>query len=223
MEIYTSITLKLLLGSAVIFIILRLIGKKTSAEITPFDLIYFLVLGGILDTPLYEPNVSIWNVLFALLLWGGWVILINYAVRKTFYVSKILQGEPAVLISEGNINRETLENNQIDLEQLRTMLRQNGCFALHDVEYAVLEIDGRVSIIRKDEEEVPSVLLVDEGRIDEETLESMDHDKDWLIEKLEQEGFSQIEDIFYCEWLPDEGLHVVPYEKDRSKDIKLDG
>lgn len=60
---YVNIALKLLLGSTVIFIILRLIGKKTAAELTPFDLIFFLVLGRVLEGSLYDPNVSIWNVL----------------------------------------------------------------------------------------------------------------------------------------------------------------
>lgn len=68
---YLSITLKLLVGSAVVFILLRLIGKKTEAKLTPFDLIYFLVLGGIFEGSIYDPSISIWNVLYGLLLWGG--------------------------------------------------------------------------------------------------------------------------------------------------------
>ena len=85
---YISITLKLLIGSAIIFFILRLTGKKTTAELTPFDLIFFLVLGGILETPLYDSSISIWEISFGLLVWGGWVLLINYAIKKSLYVSK---------------------------------------------------------------------------------------------------------------------------------------
>lgn len=86
---YISITLKLLIGSAIIFFILRLTGKKTTAELTPFDLIFFLVLGGILETPLYDSIISIWEISFGLLVWGGWVLLINYTIKKTLYVSKV--------------------------------------------------------------------------------------------------------------------------------------
>ncbi len=223
MDMYVNITLKLLLGSALVFLILRMIGKKTAAELTPFDLIYFLVLGGILEGPLYDPDVTIWNVFYGLLLWGGWVFLINYTIKKTFFVSKILQGEPAVLISEGKINRKVLEENQIDLEQLRAMLRQNNCFALRDANYAILEIDGKINVIRKDREDVPSILLVDEGRIEEETLKSMDRDKEWLFQNLRQKGFNKIEDVFYCEWIPGEGIYVAPYEMKSSMEMKLDG
>lgn len=220
---YLSLTLKLLIGSAVVFIILRLLGKKTAAELTPFDLIYFLVLGGILETPLYDPNISLWNILYALILWGVWVFLINYTIKKTFYASKVLQGEPSVLISDGKVNRQILEKNQIDLEQLRAMLRQHDCFSLRDVNYAILEIDGKLSVIRKDQQDIPSILLVDEGRSDEETLESMGRDKEWLLRNLEREGHSRIEDIFYCEWIPGEGFHIESNEENSSTDMKLDG
>lgn len=144
-------------------------------------------------------------------------------IKKTFHVSKVLQGEPAVLISEGKINRKALEGNLIDLEQFRAMLREKNCFVLRDVKYAILEIDGKFSIIRKDQQESPSILLVDEGRIDEETLKSIERDKEWLDQILKRQGYSQIKDIFYCEWISDDGLYVVTYEDNSSLDIKLDG
>lgn len=220
---YLNIVLKLLIGSIVIFIILRLIGKKTSAELTPFDLICFLILGGLLETPLYDPAISIWNTLYALIFWGLWVFLINYIIKKTFFISKALQGEPSVLVSEGKINRQALEENQIDLEQLRAMLRQHGCFSLRDVNYAILEIDGILSVIRKDQPDIPSILLVDEGRIDEATLKSMGRDTEWLLQNLEQEGYSQINEIFYCEWVRGKGFYIESNEKNSSSDVKLDG
>lgn len=208
---YLSITLKLLLGSAVVFIILRLEGKKTEAKFTPFDLIYFLVLGGIFEGPIYDPTISIWNVIYGLLLWGGWVFLINYTIKKTFYTSKVLQGEPAVLINEGKINQKVLEENLIDLEQLRAMLRQNNCYTLRDVKYAILEIDGKLNVIRHDQEDIPSILLVDEGRIDEETLKSLKLNQEWLFQKLQEKGYRNIEDVYYCELIPGEGLHAAPF------------
>lgn len=220
---YISITLKLLIGSAIIFFILRLTGKKTTAELTPFDLIFFLVLGGILETPLYDSIISIWEISFGLLVWGGWVLLINYTIKKTLYVSKVLQGEPSVLISEGKINRKALEENHINLEQLRALLRQNGCFTLRDVQYGILEIDVKISIIRKDQKEIPSILLIDEGRLDEDTRESIGRDKEWLLHQLKEQDYNQIEEVFYCEWIPEDGLHIVAYEAESHLDIKLDG
>lgn len=149
--------------------------------------------------------------------------MINYTIKKTFYTSKVLQGEPSVLINEGKINQKVLEENLIDLEQLRAMLRQNNCYTLRDVKYAILEIDGKLSVIRHDQEDIPSILLIDEGRVDEETLKSLEFDEEWLFQSLEEQGFSRIEDVFYCELIPEEGLYVASSGESNSPDMKLDG
>ncbi|WKA56592.1 DUF421 domain-containing protein [Planococcus shixiaomingii] len=220
---YVDIALKLLIGIVFLFIIIRLIGKKAVAELTPFDLIYFLILGGLMETTIFDSTISIWQMLFALALWGATIYVIQLFIKKTLYVSKALQGEPSILIDEGKINRKELQKNHIDLEQLRALLRQQGCFTLRDVNYAILEIDGNISLIRKDQEEIPSVLLVDEGRIDETTLASIGKDREWLITNLQQLGFESVEEIFYCEWLPGEGLHIEAYQESSSTNTKLDG
>ncbi len=66
-------------------------------------------------------------------------------------------------------------------------------------------------------------LLVDEGRIDEETLKSIERDEEWLLDALKRQGYSRIEDIFYCEWITGDGLHVVACEDESSMEVKLDG
>lgn len=220
---YMNIILKLFIGAAGLFIIIRLIGKKALSELTPFDLIYVLVLGGMLEGSLFHPEISIWHLLFALLLWAGIIYLIELSIKKTFYASKLLQGEPAVLIQAGKIDRRELEKNNIDLEQLRAMLRQHGCFTLRDVGYAILEIDGKLSVIRKDQEEVPSVLLVDEGRVDQETLKNIGQDEAWLLTNLRQLGYDEVEELYYCEWIPGEGLHAETYQEEPSSEARLDG
>lgn len=222
---YWDITLKLLIGSSLIFILLRLMGKKSVAQVTPFDLIFFLILGGILETPLYDPDISLWIVLYGLLLWGAIMFVINLITKKTLEVSKVLQGEPSVLIGEGKIDPHELKKNHIDLEQLRAMLRRSGCFTLRDANYAILEIDGSISLIRKEEKEIPSTLVVDEGRIDEITLKSLGRDKEWLLRSLARMGYDEVKDVFYCEWIPEAGLYAQPYPKGPSNEplARLDG
>lgn len=196
---YLNIILKLVIGSLGLFVVIRLIGKKAVAELTPFDLIYLLVLGGMLEGSLFHPEITIPHLLFALVLWGSIMYVIELTIKKTLRVSKALQGEPSILIREGKIDREAMEKNNVDLEQLRAMLRQHGCFTLRDVSYAILEIDGKVSVIRKDEPEVPSVLLIDEGRVDNDMLTSIDKDEEWLLANLRQLGYNKTEELFYCE------------------------
>lgn len=220
---YIDITVKLLIGIVFLFVIIRVIGKKAVAELTPFDLIYFLLLGGLLDSTVFDPKISIWQLLYALALWGALIFSIQLFIKKTLYASKALQGEPSILINEGKINRKELQKNHIDVEQLRALLRQQGCFALRDAKYAILEIDGNLSLIRKDEEEVPSILLVDEGRIDEEVLKSIGQEKEWLLDNLRKLGYERAEQLFYCEWIPSKGFHVEAYQEEFSTNTRIDG
>lgn len=220
---YVDIAVKMLVGALAVFIILRVIGKKAISELTPFDLIYVLVLSGILEGAIYDSLVSVFHLIFAMALWAMVVYLIELTLEKTKYATKIIQGEPAVLISGGQLNQEELKKNHIDLEQLRALLRQHGCYTLKEAYYAILEINGNLTVIKKSEKEAPSILLVDEGRIDQEVLSSLDKDETWLRNELEKEGHTDIEDIIYCEWLPDGELFVYTKEETTNKEDRLDG
>lgn len=118
---YLDIFVKLSLGALAVFIVFRLIGKKAVSELTPFDLLYVLVLGGLLEGAIYDPLVSVMHMLFSISIWGLGVYVVEKLLVKTEVVSKALQGEPSVLIHEGKINKESLKRNHIDLEQLRAL------------------------------------------------------------------------------------------------------
>jgi len=220
---YIDIALKMIVGALVVFLIFRVIGKKAISELTPFDIIYVLLLSGLLEEAVYDEAVTILHQTYAIALWAAIVYFIERVLRKTQYATKAIQGEPAVLISKGKLNLKELEKNHIDLEQLRTLLRQHGCYAIMDANYAILEINGGVTVIKKAEKEVPSVLLIDEGRIEYATLESINRDEKWLRSELEKEGFTSIEDIIYCEWVPGERLYIYQDEETAVTKEKLDG
>lgn len=186
-------------------------------------MIYVLVLSGLLEGSIFHEPVTVFHLLFALVLWAVIVYGIEVVLKKTQKVTKVVQGEPAVLISEGKVNMEELDKNHIDLEQLQVLLRKHGCYSLKDAYYAILEIDGGLSVITKSEKQVPSVLLVDEGRIDFDTLSSLDKNETWLRSKLEKLGYWDVENIVYCEWKPGEELHVFTYDDTTTSEQKLDG
>lgn len=79
---YVQIASKLIVGLISLLIVIRLLGKKTLSEITPFDLIYTLVLGGILEEALYDDKIHVGHFLFAVILWGIMIYLIETVVQK---------------------------------------------------------------------------------------------------------------------------------------------
>lgn len=220
---FLQIASKLIVGLIGLLLITRLLGKKTLSEITPFDLIYTLVLGGILEESIYDDKVNALHFLFAVALWGIMIYFLESVVQKKDKINTFIKGSPSVLIYDGELNLSEIKNNHIEMEQLRSMLRSQNCFSLRTVKYAVLEIGGSVSVMNESEEDDEfSYLLIDEGVIEQKTVQFIGKDNDWLIESLKEDGHPNFEEIVYAEWTPKQGLYVKTYQQSEKKQIKLE-
>lgn len=222
---YASLFLKLFVGLIALLIVIRLLGKKELAQLTPFDFVYTLVLGGILEESLFDEQVKVSHFLFALFLWSLFIYVIEKTAQKWNKVRALLKGKPVKLISDGHLNLPAFNKNHLDMEQLRSALRQQGVFSLRVVRDLFLEPSGQVTInkyakfdtvtndnlaIRVNEEE-PTVLLVDEGVIKEDVLAFLGKTKEWLLTELEKNGVSSPKKIAYGEWSETEGLFLKKY------------
>lgn len=168
-----SISLKLVFGLVSLMLVTRVLGKKALADVTPFDLIYTLVLGGILEESIYDDKLNIGHLVFALFLWAALIYIIERIVQKNTRVSRLLKGEPSVIIRDGVINLKALSKNHIEMEQLKTMLRQQKCFSLENAKHVILESAGQVSVLKNSQEDsYISLMLVDHGIIQDRVLET---------------------------------------------------
>ncbi len=221
---YVSLFLKLFVGLIALLVVIRLLGKKELAQLTPFDFVYTLVLGGILEESLFDEQIKVSHFLFALFLWALFIYVIEKAAQKWNKVRAILKGKPVKLIGDGHLNMQAFVKNHLDMEQLRSALREQGIFSLRVVRDLFLEPSGKItvnkyakydSITNGDldmtvKEEEPTVLLVDEGIIKEDVLAFLGKTKEWLMEELEKNGASS-EKIAYGEWSETEGLFLKKY------------
>lgn len=223
MDMYIGIATKLIIGAIGIFVVVRILGKKPMSELTPFDLIYVVLLGALVEESIYDDNINVLHVIFAIILWGIFVYVIEKLLERTDKISTMIEGEPAVLIDRGRLNRKELKDNHFDMEQLRIMLRMNGCYAINDCYYAILEVSGGLTVITKEEKEIPTFLLIEEGVIAEKTLAGVGKNESWLQAKLEDLGFNDLEDIIYCEWHAEkEELYVETYDNMINEKIYID-
>jgi uncharacterized membrane protein YcaP (DUF421 family) len=230
MVVYGVIALKLFVGLVALLIAMRLLGKKEMSQITPFDFVYTIMLGGILEQGVYDEKVTILQIVFAIAIWVGLVYIIEVLVEKIDILKRPLKGEPATLIADGVINLKAMKKNNIEMEQLRSMLREKGVFSLKDASYVLLETSGAISILQtiesspvttgllnmKSEQPKPSVMLIDEGKINETGLQQVGKTKDWLLSELQQSGFSAAREIYYAEWSQQSGFFFKAYEKNKN-------
>lgn len=214
--------MKLAIGLITFMVVIRLLGKKNLAEMTPYDIIYLIMFGGILEETLYDTKTSIWIFLFSMGVWAGSIFIIEKLVAIFDPLRILLKGEPDQLISNGKINQKAFKKNQLEMEQIRTMIRQQGIFSLREVRDMYIEPGGQISInsfakyksvvaadleLDKNEED-PSVLLIDEGEVKAEVLHAIGKSEQWLREKIGEEGYTSVEEILYCEWSETDGFFI---------------
>ncbi|MEK3889218.1 DUF421 domain-containing protein [Bacillus sp. FSL K6-3431] len=216
---------KLVLGLLALLVVTRLLGKKEMAQITPFDFVYALVLGGLLEESLYDQKITIWNFLFAVAVWAILIYIIEVIAIKNNRIKKILKGEPSVIIKNGQLDINAMKKNHLEMEQLLTMLRQQGVFSLREVRDLYLEPSGNISMLKYSSsepptadmlhmevnDESPSILLIDEGRIKKEILQFAGKTPKWLQGELKKEGFPVIDEIFFAEWSATDGFYIKTY------------
>ncbi|MBC1375689.1 DUF421 domain-containing protein [Listeria sp. FSL L7-0091] len=218
----------MILGFFGLLITMRLLGKKALSELTPFDIVYVVVFGGILEESLYDNNIQVWHMLFGVLIWGACIYLIELATRKFAFPRRLMKGELSVLINNGEFDEKELKKNKMEMEQIRTMLRQENIYNIEQVKYLIVEPGGQISIKKYEQYEPPekrelgievqeeklNYLLINEGKVNKNELKRLGKEESWLYEQLGKIGYSanEIASIIYGEWDEEKGFWIKRYK-----------
>lgn len=223
-DIAWSVVSKLILGLIALLIVVRVLGRKSLAQMTPYDFVYTLVLGGVLEESLYDDQVNLFHLVLGVSLWGVLIFTLEFISTKSDRLNKLFKGEPSVIVYNGQLVRPALKRNKLEMEQLRALLRTSGCYSLQNAQHMIMETGGQISLTTFDsQDETLSLLLIDEGHIEEKVLENHHLDKHWLTQELKQLGYRDIEQIVYAEWSEEKGFYVVKDSDLLDYPIRLDG
>ncbi|MDM5227638.1 DUF421 domain-containing protein [Cytobacillus sp. NJ13] len=199
--------LKILSLYLITIMIMRLMGKSTIIQMTPYDLVAIIIVGTVASEPLI--STEYWPTLAVLAILVGLHILFSYLTLNQIG-NRFFLGEPTMLIKNGEILEDNLEKSHLSMTQLLSILRSKGYPKIADVDYAILEPIGEVSIIPKvantpvtvehlnisiQDEGLPIAVIVD-GRIQTRNLQLLGQTKDWLLEQLEQNSLNEKEIMY---------------------------
>lgn len=225
MQSYISLTTELIIGFFALLILSKVLGKNQITQLTPFDFISALVVGELLGNAIYDENINLIYVLYAIFIWGSLIYSIEMITQKFRFTRGLLEGSPSIIIAKGRIQYDELRKNKLDLNQLQHLMREKGVFSIREVQYGILETNGTVNIQRKQAfntpinqqldiyEEEPSlpVPLIMDGEIIYEGLKQINQTEEWLKKQIEHRGFLSHRAIFYAEWLDDQPLYMQNY------------
>ena len=207
---YIAIALKLITGMIGILVFLRIAGKAQMAQITPLDTVSAFVIGTLVGGVLYNPDMSMWHILFALTVWTLFNMLIRFAMRSA-RLRHFIKGESVFLVKDGAINFKNFERNSLEMEQFRLLLRHKGIFSMFDAEDVIFETNGAVTVLPPNHT-APSFLLVNNGAIIESTLDQCNRSKTWVLSNIVHNGFESPSELFCMEWTPRKGFYFVTYD-----------
>ncbi|KLE15477.1 DUF421 domain-containing protein [Clostridium sp. C8] len=218
------LTIKVIVGFATLLFIIIITGRTSIYQLTPFHLVFVLVLGDFLGNTIYEDKVGIVHFLYAIGLWTFLMLGIEFMTLKNKSTRSLLLGDPNIIIRDGIMDRNLLAKNKLDVNQVLSMLRQNNVFSVREVKYGILEANGQISLLLKSKYQnpdkqdlnlpespvdLPTSLIID-GEILWDNLHELGFDQQWLDNQLTTNGYDNVKRILYADWRESEGIHVSP-------------
>ncbi len=204
---YGAIAVKLIVGMVGVLFFLRIVGKTQLAQVTPLDTVSAFVVGALVGGVIYNPDMDIFHLLYAILVWTMFDVIIRYCMRFRI-VRKIVTGDAVYIVKDGRLNIRVFRRNGLEMEQFRTLLRENGVFSMFDVDDIRFETNGKITISKKGDTQ-ESYLFVNNGGIVQSSLDNAKKTEKWLDRELKKIGCTEISQLFCVEWTPDKGFYVV--------------
>ena len=192
---YISIILKTLILYFFIVIVYRIMGKKEVGKLSIIDLIVSILIAELAAISIEQYDSSILISIIPIICLVIVEILFSYIGMKNPAWRKIIEGTPIVIINNGKINFEEMRKLRYSLDDLISQLREQGIDNIEDVNYAVLENNGKLSVF-KTEINYPLPIIMD-GKIDEKALKDMNKDTKWVENLLKKRNIN-IEEVFYA-------------------------
>lgn len=180
--------------------IMRLMGKREIGQMQPFELVIAIMIADLASIPMSDVGVPLFNGIVPILALLVFQLIISIINIKSIKLRRILCGKPSILIYRGKIDEKQLIKEKITINELEERLRQKDVFSLGDVEYAILETNGELSVIQKPEkrntipedfnitpeyEGIPYDLVLD-GTVMHENLKKIGKDYEWLKKETQK-------------------------------------
>lgn len=206
-----NICLVSLFSLASMFVSVKIIGNRQMSELNMFDYINGITIGSIaaeMATELEKP----YKPLIAMVVYGAISVMLSICSNKFMRVRKYINATPTILLDDGKIFRENLKKAKLDLSEFLLLCRQQGYYNLCDIQTAVFEFNGLLSVIPKSEKRpltpedmnltpekasIPTELIMD-GIILSENLQRLGFDKKWLNKRLCERGFTEAKEVFFA-------------------------
>lgn len=193
-----------------ILISMRIMGKRQLGEMEISEFIVAALIADLAATPLQDIGIPLLNGLVPIIIMFCFEIIIAGLNMRSVKLRKLTYGRPELIIRDGRIIREAMRKNRFTLDELMQELRAQGLTDTAQVEYAVLETNGQLSIILKSGDQPATAsqigvdgddvsyahIIINEGRILDNNLRLLGRDRRWLAGELKRQNFKSADEVY---------------------------
>ena len=219
-----QVILASLFSAAILFLIAKVIGHKQVAQLEFFDYITGITIGSIaaelattLDKPWWKPTIS-------MLVFGAVTVALSIITRRFARLRKFINGTPTIILNDGKLYRENMKKAKLELSEFLLLCRQEGYFNLNDIQTAVFEYNGKLSILPKSTkrplnpedmelnpkpEHIGTEIIMD-GRIMGDNLKRKGLSDEWVTKELHKQGYKSAKEILLGICYEDNQLTLFP-------------
>lgn len=216
-------SLRTIIGFTVLLVLTRLLGKKLLGQLTFFTYITGIAMGNIAGDMVVHRDIKLIDGVSGLILWTALTFLVEFVSLKSSGARVLLDGEPTIVIKKGVIMQKELAAQRLNMDDLTMLLRNNNIFSIQDVDFAILEPNGRLSVLKKTMLEavtkkdmqlqpenriyLPTEIIVD-GRVVQKNLKELNLDNEWVVQQISQAGINSVEEVFFAELQSEGSLYI---------------
>ena len=218
-----NISMRSTLIVVVLLILTRLLGKKQMSQLTYFNYITGVTMGSVAGDFISEVNMPVVDALASLIAICILTELNSFIVLKSTSYRKVMDGDDIILIKKGKIIKPALKSCRMGVNILLMLLRQSNTFSVEEVEYAILETNGSLSVMKRQQAQpiIKSDLdikaekiknlpreVISDGKIMKVNLKELNKDEEWLKNELRKNNIESVKDVFYAEVRSDGTLYI---------------
>ncbi|EFM11082.1 protein of unknown function DUF421 [Paenibacillus curdlanolyticus YK9] len=223
---YGEILFRTATSFVALLVLTRLLGKKQVGHLTFFNYVTGITFGSTTAEIIVNRQITLLQGISSLVLWSLMAFVIALIGLRSVKAREILDGQPTILIKRGEILEQALAKQHLNIDDLSMLLRNKDVFSIEEVEFAILEPDGKLSVLVKEElqpatkkdvqaavspiHRIPTALIIDR-KIVEKNLNKLDLSVAWLNQQLKKASLS-MEQVFYAELQLDGTLYIDKYE-----------
>ena len=183
-----SIFIRTLIIYVFISFSLRIMGKRQLGELDVGEFVSTLLVSEVAALPLADQDLPLLNAIIPLILIVCLEILISFFKNKSEKLKRFVEGEPNFIMYRGKLNQNVLYENRISINEFLEEMRIQGIGSIKDIRYAILESNGKISIIQRDNCSNLAHTIIIDGEINKERLNALGYNDAWLNSQLKKRG-----------------------------------